>query len=85
MPNVRCWSTARRARGGEAMALEALKAQIGLLLTDMEERPEDAHQLHEMIREKLNEYKATGMPLPDDLVELERRLEKQFVRDIKNR
>ena len=57
------------------MALEALEAQINLLLTAVEENPEDMHELHELIRQKLAQIKALGLPLPDDLVELERRLE----------
>ena len=61
------------------MAFEEIKAQIGLLLTRMENQPEDAHELYEQLHEKLNEIKATGMPLPDDLVALERRLEAEFL------
>ena len=60
------------------MAFEEIKAQIGLLLTEMENQPHDAHELLEQIREHLNQLKATGMPLPDDLVELEARLEAEF-------
>ncbi len=56
------------------MALEALEAQINLLLTAVEENPEDMHELHELIRQKLSQIRALGLPLPDDLVELERRL-----------
>ena len=55
------------------MALEALEAQINLL-TAVEENPEDMHELHELIRQKLSQIRALGLPLPDDLVELERRL-----------
>ncbi len=32
----------------------------------------------ERLREKLNELRAMGMPLPDDLVALEKRLEERF-------
>ncbi|NGN44097.1 hypothetical protein G6N74_23805 [Mesorhizobium sp. CGMCC 1.15528] len=60
------------------MALEQLKAQISLLLEQMIEQPEDAHEVHERLREKLNELRAMGMPLPDDLVELERKLDAGF-------
>ncbi|MBK8771193.1 MAG: hypothetical protein IPM06_12255 [Rhizobiales bacterium] len=56
------------------MALEALEAQINLLLTAVEENPEDMHELHELIRQKLSQIRALGLPLPNDLVELERRL-----------
>jgi hypothetical protein len=57
------------------MALEELKAQIALLLTSIEDNPEDVPELHEMIRQKLGQLKALGLPLPADLVELEQKLE----------
>jgi hypothetical protein len=56
------------------MAFEQLKMQIMILLDDMENQPEDSWEVHEMILEKLNEMRATGMPLPQDLVELEAKL-----------
>ena len=54
---------------------ENLKASISLLLEQMVEQPEDMHELQEQLREKLAEIKALGLPLPADLVELERKLE----------
>lgn len=57
------------------MALEQIKAQIALLLEEMVNQPEDAHEMHEQLREKLGELRALGMPLPQDLVDLERRLD----------
>jgi hypothetical protein len=60
------------------MAFEQIKAQIALLLQEMIEQPEDAHEVHEQLREKLSELRAMGMPLPDDLVELEKRLDEGF-------
>lgn len=62
------------------MALDELKAQIGLLLTEMNNQPEDLHELYEEIHQKLNELRATGMALPEDLLELEQRLLKEFPR-----
>ncbi len=56
------------------MALEELEAQINLLLTSVEENPEDLHEIHELIRQKLAQIRALGLPLPADLVELEQRL-----------
>lgn len=63
------------------MALEDIKAQISLLLEEMVNQPEDEHELLEQVREKLNELRAMGMPLPDDLVALEKRLEERFPED----
>jgi hypothetical protein len=63
------------------MAFEHTKAEIALLLAQVEETPHDEHELYLRIRQKLNELKAYGMPLPDDLVELEQRLEREFAAD----
>jgi hypothetical protein len=60
------------------MAFEAIKTEIRALLEQSIEQPEDTHELHQQLIERLNEMKATGMPLPDDLVELERRLTASF-------
>ncbi len=57
------------------MALESLKAQISLLLEEMVNQPEDEHEIQEQLREKLRELRAMGLPLPDDLVALEKRLD----------
>ncbi|RVD54771.1 hypothetical protein EN828_30725 [Mesorhizobium sp. M2D.F.Ca.ET.185.01.1.1] len=57
------------------MALEAIKAQIDLLLQEMINQPEDDHEIQEQLREKLRELRAMGLPLPADLVELEQRLD----------
>lgn len=60
------------------MAFEELQAEIALLFEQMVEQPEDVHQLAIEIREKLNTLRAEGMPVPQDLVELEKRLETEF-------
>ncbi len=57
------------------MALEAFQAQISLLLEEMVNQPQDEHEIQEQLREKLREMRAMGLPLPDDLVELEKRLD----------
>ena len=60
------------------MAFDDLKAEIALLINQMENQPEDRHELYLQIREKLNEMRAFGMPLPEDLVAFEKELEAQF-------
>jgi len=60
------------------MAFESLMAKISLLVTQMENQPEDKHELYMQLRERLNEIRTTGMPLPDDLVRLEEELEAEF-------
>lgn len=64
------------------MAFESLKMQISLLLTEMQNEPEDRHEIYLQLREKLNEMKAFGMPLPEDLVKMERDLEAEFASEL---
>lgn len=63
------------------MDFAAIKAEIDLLLTQMQNVPEDRHELYLQISQKLNELKAFGMPLPEDLVRLEQSLEAEFAAD----
>lgn len=65
-------------RKARVMAFDDLKMKISLLLTAMQNEPEDRHELYLQLREKLSELKAVGMPLPDDLVILEQELENEF-------
>lgn len=60
------------------MAFEDIKAELALLFEQMVNQPEDAHEIREALREKLNALKASGLPLPEDLVELEKRLIRDF-------
>lgn len=60
------------------MAFEDLQAELSLLLNQMENQPEDPHELYLQIMEKLNEFKAMGLPLPDDLVRVEKELGAYF-------
>jgi len=62
------------------MPFENLKAGIALLVQQMVEKPEDAHEIQETLREKLSELRALGLPLPDDLVVLEARLDAELTR-----
>ena len=56
------------------MDIEELTAGINVLVQQMESEPDDLHEIHFKLRELLNEMKATGMPLPADLVELDKAL-----------
>jgi len=60
------------------MAFEKTRAEIDILLQRIVETPEDATEMEQRLREKLNEMRAFGMPLPDDLVDLERTLDQQL-------
>ncbi len=66
------------------MVFDAVKAELGSLLTRMQTEPEDRHELYLQLMEKLNELKAFGMPLPQDLVEMEKALEAEFAADKKD-
>jgi hypothetical protein len=67
---------------GRAMAFERLMAQISLLVGEMENRPEDKHELYLQLREKLNELRSLGHRVPDDLLQLEKTLEEEFAADL---
>lgn len=60
------------------MVFDQIKQEIALLLTEMQNEPQDRRELYLSLKEKLNQIKATGMPLPEDLVTLERELEAEF-------
>jgi predicted nucleic acid-binding Zn-ribbon protein len=60
------------------MALEELQAQINLLVSQINNQPEDVHEIYELLHQKLNELRGTGQPLPQDLLDLETRMLKEF-------
>jgi hypothetical protein len=60
------------------MAFEDIQAEIASLLIRMNEQPEDIHEMELLLREKLNEYRAFGLPLPQNLADLETLLDQRF-------
>lgn len=64
------------------MAFEELLTRLNMLLTDMENLPEDAHELLEQLNQEINQLKATGQPVPEDLARLQQRLEQEFQLDL---
>lgn len=60
------------------MAFEDIQAEIASLLIRMNEQPEDVHEVEELLRGKLNEFRAMGLPLPRDLAELEALLDQRL-------
>ena len=60
------------------MAFEQLKIEIAMLFEEMENQPENKWELQEAVGEKLDELRAFGMPLPKDLVELEKTLDAEL-------
>ncbi len=65
-------------KGDCVMAFDQLMAEISMLLSEMENQPRDQWELHEMILEKLNELRALGLPVPEDLEQLEERLAREL-------
>jgi hypothetical protein len=60
------------------MALDDLQLQISVLVSQINNQPEDVHELYELLHQKLNELRLTGQPLPKDLIELEQRMLAEF-------
>ncbi len=60
------------------MAFDDLLARFNLLMSEMEHQPEDAHEMFEQLHLELNQLKATGQPLPEDLLKFEERLAREF-------
>lgn len=60
------------------MAFESFTTRLNMLFAEMENTPEDKHQLLEQIHRELETMRAEGLPLPDDLVALETRLNEEF-------
>lgn len=61
------------------MAFEDVQVAISMMLLQMSNQPEDKYELEILLREKLKELRAFGMPLPQDLVELEATLDAELV------
>ena len=66
------------------MDLSELEAELNLLLTQMENLPEDRHEFYLQLHEKLSEIRAYGMPVPHDLLRLEQQLEEEFASELKS-
>lgn len=65
------------------MNMDDIKAELGILMTRMQNEPQDRHELYLMVMEKLNAMRAYGMPVPEDLVKLEAALEAEFAADLR--
>lgn len=63
------------------MDIDDVTAEIGNILTDMQNQPEDRHELYLMLMERINEMRAYGMPIPPDFLKLEAALEAEFAAD----
>jgi hypothetical protein len=64
------------------MAFEDIKARMALLLEETHDRPDGLHGLYQNVLQELNELRALDMPLPEELLELERALEEKFRQNV---
>jgi hypothetical protein len=63
------------------MDREELEAALAVLLDQMEGDQGDSHEVYQRLRQILDGMRAMGMPLPDDLVRMERELGADFEGD----
>ncbi len=60
------------------MAFEGLITRLNMMFAEMANQPQDKHEMLDTIHAELAVLKAEGLPLPQDLVDLEKRLEAEF-------
>ncbi|MFT5439037.1 MAG: hypothetical protein ACI9MJ_000898 [Alphaproteobacteria bacterium] len=63
--------------------VQEIEAALLELLEEMNGEPGDAHEIYQKLRQTLDSMRATGMPLPDDLVQMEKELSAEFEDDAK--
>jgi hypothetical protein len=61
--------------------VQEIEAALLELLEEMNGEPGDAHEIYLKLRQTLDSMRATGMPLPDDLVQMEKDLSAEFEDD----
>ena len=65
------------------MDIQELENAVALLIEDMEGDLGDSHEIYLRLQQSLAGMRAMGMPLPDDLVQMERKLGEEFRADAK--
>jgi rhodanese-related sulfurtransferase len=58
--------------------IQEIEAGVLELLQEMQGDIEDIREFHSKLRQTLDEVRATGMPLPEDLVQFEKELSSEF-------
>jgi len=66
--------------GAQGMDRMEIEAEISLLVKQMDDIPQDKFELQLQVLSKLNEMRAYGLPLPQDLIDLEKTLEIELAR-----
>ena len=67
------------------MTFDDIKAEIAVLMSRLGEAPHDRHETEILLHEQLARLKAFGMPLPQDLVDLDAMLQEQFQSEVDER
>lgn len=57
------------------MALEEWKVRLRMMLEEATHQPEDLHELQEELREEIAKFRGQGLPVPQDIADLEKALE----------
>ena len=65
------------------MDIQELENAVALLIEDMEGDLGDSREIYLRLQQTLAGMRAMGMPLPDDLVQMERKLGEEFRADAK--
>lgn len=60
------------------MDAQELQAALNLLVEQMEDESADGREIFMRLTELLNGMRALGLPLPEDLVEMEAEMAKEF-------
>ncbi len=66
------------------MDRDEIEATVSLLLDDMEGEWGDRHEIFLRVQQVLDQMRAMGMPLPEDLVRMEEELAAEFAAEVKN-
>ena len=65
------------------MEAEELETELAVLINEMEGEQGDSHEIYLRLRQLLENMRAFGMALPDDLVQMEKDMAAEFEADAK--
>jgi len=60
------------------MSFEEYRAELALLLGQLESQPEDDHEVMMRLKQMLDTMRSEGLPIPEDLKHLEEELDERF-------
>lgn len=65
------------------MGTERLIAELNMLMDEAGDEPEDLHEVHFRMVERMNQLRAMGAPIPEDLLRFERELSERVEKTAK--